>query len=253
MGYTKLFNEIIASTVWREPDHVRLLWITMLALRDRNHKVEASVPGLADFARISLEECEEALKILSSPDPYSRSKEAEGRRIEATDGGWYIINGEKYRNKMSADERREYQRIKQKEYRDKKAFTERLQNCQRFTQTEEESETKTYTTSKEVDMGKNPCVQYQEIVDLYHDILADLPRVAKLTKTRKGQIRQRWISDEMNKLEKWENFFNYVKQSDFLMGRTDGSNGKPPFVANLEWLTKQSNFIKIAEGRYHRV
>lgn len=120
MGYTKLFTEIIMSTVWREPNHVRLLWITMLALKDRWHIVNASIPGLADSARITLEECEDAIKVLSSPDPYSRTKDFEGCRISACEGGWEVLNGEKYRNKMSIDERREYNRIKQKEYRERK-------------------------------------------------------------------------------------------------------------------------------------
>jgi len=119
MGYTKLFTEIIMSTIWREPDHVRLLWITMLALKDRWHIVNASLPGLADSARITIPQCQKALEVLASPDPHSRTKDHEGRRIEECDGGWVILNGEKYRNKMSLDERREYQRIKQQEYRDR--------------------------------------------------------------------------------------------------------------------------------------
>ncbi len=119
MGYTKLFNEIIMSTIWREPNHVRILWVTMLAIKDRYHVVNASTPGLSDAARISLNECEQALEILSSPDSYSRTKDNEGRRIKKCEGGWIILNGEVYRNKMSLDERREYNRLKQKEYRER--------------------------------------------------------------------------------------------------------------------------------------
>ena len=142
MGYTKLFSEIIMSTVWREPDHVRILWITMLALKDRWHVVNASIPGLADAARISIDECEKALKILSEPDAHSRSTEFEGRRIEPCEGGWLILNGEKYRNKMSLDERREYQRIKQREYRERqKALNSCQQNSQQFTHTEADTDT----------------------------------------------------------------------------------------------------------------
>jgi hypothetical protein len=118
-GYTKLFGSIIGSTIWREPDHVRLVWITMLALKDRNQKVEASVPGLADFAKVSVENCRKALKVLSSPDPDSRSKEYEGRRIREVDGGWVILNGEKYREKMNQDERREANRLYQKRFRER--------------------------------------------------------------------------------------------------------------------------------------
>lgn len=119
-GYTKLFTDILTSTIWGEDDKTRIVWITMLALRDRNHKVSASIPGLARQANVDLESCEAAVRKLESPDPYSRSKEHEGRRIEAVDGGWMILNGEKYRSKMNDDERREYQRNKQAEYRKRK-------------------------------------------------------------------------------------------------------------------------------------
>ncbi len=117
MGYTKLFSELIGSTIWREPDHVRLVWITMLACRDAKDTVQASIPGLADFARVPIDKCEDALAKLSAPDPYSRTTAHEGRRIEKCEGGWFILNAEKYRKKMNADERREYKRLKAREYR----------------------------------------------------------------------------------------------------------------------------------------
>lgn len=118
-GYTKLFHSILASTVWREPNEVRLVWITMLAMADRYGLVEGSVPGLADFARVSVEDCRSALERLASPDPDSRSKEDDGRRIRPVDGGWQLVNHAKYRAKMSADDRREYLRRKQQQYRAK--------------------------------------------------------------------------------------------------------------------------------------
>lgn len=119
-GYTKLFNSILASTIWREDDKTRIVWITMLAMADKNGAVEASIPGLADMARVSIAECECALEKLSSPDKYSRTPDNEGRRIEAKSGGWFILNHPKYRAKMGADERREYLRLKQQEQRDKR-------------------------------------------------------------------------------------------------------------------------------------
>jgi hypothetical protein len=106
-GYTKLFGSIIHSTVWREPNHVRLVWVTMLAMQDRDGVVEASLPGLADAARVTLEECKEALGKLMSPDPYSRSKDHEGRRIAEVDGGWVLLNSDKYRELQSQDDRKQ--------------------------------------------------------------------------------------------------------------------------------------------------
>lgn len=116
-GYTKLFSSIIASTIWREDKETKIVWITILAMADKNGSVEASIPGLADMARVSVKECEKALKCLESSDPYSRTKEHEGRRIEPVDGGWLVLNHAKYREKMDDVERREYLRIKKQESR----------------------------------------------------------------------------------------------------------------------------------------
>ncbi len=118
-GYTKLFNSILASTIWRSDDKTRLVWITMLAMTDKRGVVESSIPGLADFARVSLTDCQKALSELAAPDEFSRTKEFEGRRIEPIDGGWRLINHGKYRDKMGKDERREYLKVKQREYREK--------------------------------------------------------------------------------------------------------------------------------------
>ncbi len=116
-GYTKLFNSILMSTIWREDDKTRIVWITLLAMADKNGIAETSIPSLADAARVSFEDCLASLDKLKSPDKYSRTKDHEGRRVEECDGGFLLLNHSKYRAKMSADERREYNRIKQKEFR----------------------------------------------------------------------------------------------------------------------------------------
>jgi hypothetical protein len=118
-GFTKLFNSILHSTIWSEPNHVRILWITMLAMANKDGDVAASVPGLAKMAGISLEETEDALARFQQPDKYSRTPDFDGRRIQATDGGWHLLNHGKYRALMSAEERREYNRRKQAERRAK--------------------------------------------------------------------------------------------------------------------------------------
>ena len=108
--YSKLFASITESTIWRESPSTRLVWITMLALKRRDGVVYASIPGLASRANVSNEETEQALACLLSPDPYSRTKEYEGRRIEETDGGWKVLNAKKFDAIRSADERRDYMR-----------------------------------------------------------------------------------------------------------------------------------------------
>ncbi len=119
--WTKLFSSILDSTVWQEPAPTKLVWITMLAMKDWDQVVWASEPGLAARAGVTLEECQEALRKLSSPDPLSRSREHEGRRIEKVDRGWRVLNGLKFREGMGKAEMREYKRVKQAEYRRRKA------------------------------------------------------------------------------------------------------------------------------------
>jgi len=117
MNWTKLFNTIITSSVWQADDTTRLVWITMLATKDSNGIVEASIVGLAHIARVSMEDCEKAIHILESPDPYSRTKTKDGRRIEKVPGGWKVINHVMYREKGRSVGRREYLRQKQAERR----------------------------------------------------------------------------------------------------------------------------------------
>lgn len=113
-GYTPLFSSIVTSSIWGQDNATRIVWITMLALADSQGRVEGAIPGLAHVARVTLDECERALKALSEPDPYSRTAEHEGRRIHIIDGGWQIFNFAKFRQK--AKSRAEYMR----QYRERK-------------------------------------------------------------------------------------------------------------------------------------
>src|SRR2546426_1342361 len=109
-GYTKLFGTIVGSAIWSEDDQPRLVWITMLAIANAEGKVDASIPGLAQFARVPLDATQRALDRLKAPDQYSRTKDFEGRRVVEIDGGWLILNYKKYRNQRDPEARREYMR-----------------------------------------------------------------------------------------------------------------------------------------------
>ena len=117
MAYVKLFGSILASTIWAEPPTIRCVWITMLAMADRDGNVEASVPGLAHFSHVSVEECTKALRTLLGPDAHSRTKTNDGRRVIPIDGGWRIINYEVYRDKANLEERRAADRARQERRR----------------------------------------------------------------------------------------------------------------------------------------
>jgi len=103
-GYSKLFSSILTSSVWCEDNATRITWITMLALCDARGVVEGSIPGLANQAQLSIEDTEKAVAKLLAPDPYSRTPEHEGRRIEPIRGGWIILNYLDYRNRLQEKE-----------------------------------------------------------------------------------------------------------------------------------------------------
>lgn len=125
IGYTKLFQNIVTSSIWGEDDKTRIVWITMLALCNRDGVVEASMSGLAALSRVDKESTARAVQVLESPDPDSRSQEHEGRRIRKVDGGWLILNHDKYRKRLSMEERRDYLTLKQREYRERKRIAQR--------------------------------------------------------------------------------------------------------------------------------
>lgn len=119
-SWSPVFSKIIDSSIWLEPDHVRIVWITMLAKKDSDHVVRANAFMIASWSKKTEAEVLEALKVLSSPD--KRRLEPQpfgGRRIERVDDGWLILNGQVYEEEMRKTSRRIYQARKQREYRER--------------------------------------------------------------------------------------------------------------------------------------
>lgn len=111
-----LWGKILHSSLWvRESKETRLVWITLLAMKDSGGVVQASVVGLADAAKVTAAECREAIRVLMSPDPDDTSKVEEGRRIREVPGGWQIINHDLYR--FSTEAKREMWRQQKAEQR----------------------------------------------------------------------------------------------------------------------------------------
>lgn len=119
MSYTKLFSSIITSTIWTEDDRTRIIWITMLALADKNGEVQASIPGLAQISGTDTPSVETALAKFLAPDEYSRTPDDQGRRVEPIPGGWLILNHGKYRQMATDEDRKEKAAERQKRFRDR--------------------------------------------------------------------------------------------------------------------------------------
>ena len=168
MAYTKLFSSIVTSTIWSESDRTRIVWITMLAICDKNGEVQGSIPGLARIAGVPVEDCRAAIATFLAPDPDSRTKDDEGRRLEEIDGGWLLLNYGKYREMASGEDRLRSAAQRQARARERKkrnsqshaesrtshapVTPESLQNCQ----AEAEAEAENTNTSPSADRFKIP-------------------------------------------------------------------------------------------------
>lgn len=98
----------------------------------------------------------------------------------------------------------------------------------------------------------DPC-PHQEIIAAYHECLPACRPVKTWNDYRQGLLRQRWREDaKRQRLEWWRKFFGYVAKSQFLTGASEPSGGREPFVADLEWLIRPTNFAHVIEGKYHR-
>ena len=96
-------------------------------------------------------------------------------------------------------------------------------------------------------------IPYKEIVNLYNNILSpDLPEVKSLNDRRRKALTARWKEKaEYRTLDFWDGFFQKVKNSDHLMGKSPAKEGyDKPFSATFDWLIDSKNFDKVNENNY---
>lgn len=115
--YTKLFHKILKSSIWREDDRTRIVWITLLAMRDEDGVIESTIGTVADWARVPIEDAKRAIAKFLEPDPESLTSDHEGRRLKAVDGGWILLNHQKYVQLMGREHQRAYWRERKQEQR----------------------------------------------------------------------------------------------------------------------------------------
>lgn len=98
-------------------------------------------------------------------------------------------------------------------------------------------------------VGPPPC-PHMKIIELFHDVLPELPAVCAWNETRQRKLGARWKErPEQQDLAWWKSFFEAVREMPWLMGRRDGRDGRP-FKCTLEWLVSPTNFAKVIEGFY---
>jgi hypothetical protein len=118
-NWVPLWNGLVDSSLWQEPDHVFRVFMAMMTLKDADHIVRLDSHKLArrlhmqkDYPKVA-----DALKILSEPDRFQPDQEFQGRRIKLVAEGYLILNADKYREMMKIEMQRARNRQAQAAWR----------------------------------------------------------------------------------------------------------------------------------------
>lgn len=109
--------------------------------------------------------------------------------------------------------------------------------------------------------GKRPACPVKEIVDMYHDILPEHPRVEIINAQRRGAINARWADigtrlkttgredSREARLEYMAQVFRRASRSSFLTGKAVCRDGKT-YMATFDMLMRPNGFAGVIEGKY---
>lgn len=118
--FAKVFTQIFDSSI-AEDYRVRFVFEDMLKLANQDGVVDMTHESISRRTNVPLEIIRIGIDSLESPDPKSRSKEHEGRRIvrldEHRDWGWFIVNYHHYRELVSEEQRREKTKERVRKFR----------------------------------------------------------------------------------------------------------------------------------------
>lgn len=117
--YAKVFRSIFDGSLYGHFE-ATIVFLAMLVIADRNGTVDMTAEKLAAECGYPLDIVKKGIEQLQAPDPRSRTPDEDGRRIvllHESGWGWQIVNYAKYRDIRSAEERREYFRLKKQEQR----------------------------------------------------------------------------------------------------------------------------------------
>jgi hypothetical protein len=107
LKWTPVMDSIVDSSLWMEPYFVRVLFVSMLAMKDRDMVVRRSAFAISRRANMTEQEVLDGIKILSEPDEKRAEPQPfEGRRIQKVEDGYLILNGAYYRRLISKEKRR---------------------------------------------------------------------------------------------------------------------------------------------------
>lgn len=220
-------------------DSLIVIWFKLLCLAGKNNnngvflmndKIPYTEEMLATIFRRDINTVRLALKTFE-----------EFGMIEIIDGVITIPNWGKHQTLDSYERKKERDRLyqemrraKQKEIAEKSSDKSSDVAISDIEEDKEKDINNIYSQKNSID--------YQEIINLYHENCPSLPKVTKITDARKKLINARLKDYTIGELV---NAFVIAEGSDFLTGRNGKWGG-----ANFDWIMNTNNIVKILEGNY---
>jgi len=256
-GFTKLYSGIINSSIWEEDTATRIVWITFLAMADVDGNVIGDPRRLMTSANVSKCQYESAIEKLQSPDMYSKTPDKEGRRIERIQGGWHLINYDKYRRNRDLEKRREQNRIAKRNQRerDKKEMLKQSMSagCQRKSaQAEAEAEAEAefkkhsndFSNCKNHDMAKARASLSMDLLRFAEDLDKSLKPNSKSQRKALLNLIQ-WLKFQIEEKLLNENIYQKI-----LAIAKDSKSGRIPMAVFFSRIDKEIGYrAKVAKQK----
>jgi hypothetical protein len=245
MGFTKLDEGILRSSIMAEPAETFKVFIAILASTDPDGIARVSSMFLASACYLPIEVVDKAIASLEAPDPRSRSLADEGRRIRRVDGGFFVINYQKYRERGYSQSEAA---IAKREYRERKA-KEEGEDIVRTTSGRSASASASASATKKEEELKELRAKADEIFDKYvaYARKADLPwpRTKPPHKIQPGSAREVALHARIREGFSIDEVLEAIDAQAFLRG--DNERG---WLVSFDWILKPANLTKILEGSF---
>jgi len=245
-GFYLKARRVQETWIAKAPPHVREIWdwILLKANYKDNHVLKRGQllttysdiqDGLSWFIGYRKQtykkhHCEIAMKALTREHMITTAKTTRGIIIT-------VLNYDKYQDPKNYECYSEHDN----------ETTRMLQPTDTIRKERNTEERNTEEETKHSRVSSAPC-PHLEIIKLYNEKLPQLPAVipSMWNGTRKKHLQARWMEDEERQsLVWWENLFDRVAGSSFLMGKSKGG-----FRSSLGWIVNPTNMAKILEGNY---
>jgi len=261
-GYIKIHRKILESRAWANDGLLKVwLWCLLKAnykeawvtVKTGRSETEVFInPGQFIFGRIS------AGKALKMPPStvWKRILKLENMQNLNTERNTHytlisIINWDTYQDGNKKSDNKGDRQVTGKEQPSDTNKKEKKEENSIICNSSESPEQQDLFEEIVIQPNKIPKCPQQKIVNLWAEKMPDLPQPREWGQERQSNLRARWNgSEERQNIDWWVKLFNWIRESDFLMGRVN-QEGRKPFVLKLDWLVKNSNFLKIIEGNYH--